>query len=52
MKDIGLGSEKTLMERYREGQKKFPQNFTQWSSKKKVDPVKKMAINPLMGLGD
>jgi len=45
MKDIGLYSDKTLLERYKEGQKKFPKNDTQKfknkSKKEKVDTVKK-----------
>ena len=45
MKDIGLYSDKTLLERYKEGQKKFPKNdtskFKNKSKKEKVDSVKK-----------
>ena len=45
MKDIGLASEKTLLERYKEGQKKFPRNdthkYSHKSKKEKVDTVKK-----------
>ena len=42
MKEIGLDSDQTLLERYKEGKKKFPKNKAQWRSKKeKVEIVKK-----------
>ena len=56
MKDIGLSSDKTLLERYKEGLKKFPKNDTyqykNQNKKQKVDSVKKQVIDPLIGLGD
>jgi acyl-homoserine lactone acylase PvdQ len=51
MEKIGLASETTLLSRFKEGLKKHPRNYTNFTRSKSVDKLKKTSIDPLMGLG-